>query len=148
MVQPRRAFCTLAAVLALALPPADVSTASQAGEDKKPSLSLRATPPLGFSPLRVRVVVDVRGGSDHYSDYYGPNIEWVWGDGTVSESAEDCDPYEEGKSTIRRRFSSEHVFRQAGSYQVYFRLKQRDKVISAASGQVQVRAGLREEFGN
>ena len=33
-------------------------------EDKKPSLSLKATPPVGFSPLRVRLVVDVRGGAD------------------------------------------------------------------------------------
>ena len=148
MVHPRRAFCTLAAVLAFALPSADAGSASQAGDDKKPSLSLRATPPFGFSPLRVRVTVDVRGGSDDYSDFYCPNIEWDWGDGTVSESAEDCDPYQEGKSTIRRRFSSDHVFRQAGTYQVYFRLKQRDKTIAATSANVQVRPGLREEIGN
>jgi hypothetical protein len=148
MVQPRRALYTLTAALALVLPSASAWSASQGNEDKKPSLSLRATPPLGFSPLRVRVVVDVRGGSDHYADFYCPNIEWDWGDGTVSESAEDCDPYQEGKSTIRRRFTSEHVFRQAGTYQVYFRLKQRDKTIAASSANVQVRAGLREEFGN
>ena len=43
-----------------------------AQEDKKPSLSLKATPPLGFSPLRVRLVVDVRGGADDYDEFYCP----------------------------------------------------------------------------
>jgi hypothetical protein len=101
---------------------------------------------VGFSPLRVRVVVDVRGGSNDYPDFYCPTIEWEWGDGTVSESSEDCDPYEAGKSTIRRRFSAEHVFRQSGTFQVFFRLKQKDKTIAASSANIQVRAGLRDGF--
>jgi hypothetical protein len=90
--------------------------------------------------------VDVRGGSDDYADFYCPSIEWDWGDGTVSESSEDCDPYEAGKSTIRRRFSAEHVFRQSGTFQVFFRLKQNDKTIAASSANIQVRAGLRDGF--
>jgi hypothetical protein len=145
MNQPRRAVCTLIAMLATGLV-SGTSGAQSAGEDRKPSLAFRATPPVGFSPLRVRVSVDVRGGADDYADFYCPSIEWDWGDGTVSESSEDCDPYEAGRSTIRRRFSAEHVFRQAGTYQVYFRLKQKGKVISSGSGSVQVRAGVRDEF--
>jgi hypothetical protein len=47
---------------------------ARAGDDKKPSLSLKATPPLGFSPLRVHVGVDVRGGPDDYADFYCPAI--------------------------------------------------------------------------
>ena len=44
-----------------------------------------------------------------------------------SESTVDCEPYEAGKSEIKRRFTVEHIFRRAGSYQVYFRLKRSDK---------------------
>jgi hypothetical protein len=93
-------------------------------------------------------VVDVRGGSDGYADFYCPAIEWDWGDGTTSGNSEDCDPYQEGKSTIKRRYSTEHVFRQPGTFQVFFRLKQRDRVVASSSSNVQVRAGVRDEFGN
>ena len=96
--------------------------------------------------MRVRLVVDVRGGADDYDEFYCAGIEWAWGDGTESESAEDCAPYEAGVSTIRRRFSSEHVFRQAGTYRVFFRLKQKDRIVAAASANVQVRAGVRDGF--
>jgi hypothetical protein len=146
MIHPRRAL-SLLAVLVVALATGSASGA-QKGDDKKPSLSLRATPPVGFSPLRVRLVVDVRGGADDYADFYCPAIEWDWGDGTVSGNSEDCDPYQPGKSTIRRRYATEHVFRQPGTWQVFFRLKQRDRVIAASSSNVQVRVGVRDEFGN
>jgi hypothetical protein len=103
---------------------------------------------VGFSPLRVRLVVDVKGGADDYDEFYCPGIEWVWGDGTESESSEDCEPYQAGVSTIKRRFTAEHVFRQAGTYRVFFRLKQKDKIVAASSANVQVRAGVREDFGD
>jgi hypothetical protein len=121
---------------------------ARAEEDKKPSLSLKANPPVGFSPLRVRLVVDVKGGPDDYAQFYCPSIEWVWGDGTESESSEDCDPYEAGVSSIKRRWSTEHVFRQAGTYRVFFRLKQNNRIVASSSANVQVRAGVRDGFGN
>ena len=93
-----------------------VQSAPSTREAKKPSLSLRVTPPVGFAPLRTRLVVDVREGDNDYADFYCPTVEWDWGDGTVSANSEDCDPYEAGKSEIRRRFSTEHIFRQAGAY--------------------------------
>jgi len=148
MTYPGRAFCTLVAVVAIALPSARAWSAQREGsEDRKPSLSLRATPPVGFSPLRVRVVVDVRGGADDYADFYCPSVEWDWGDGTVSEASADCDPYEAGKSAIQRRWTSEHIFRQSGGYKIVFRLKQRNKAVAVSTTQVQVRAGMREGFG-
>jgi hypothetical protein len=147
MIHPRRAL-SLLAVLDVALASGNATNAQRGDDNKKPSLSLRATPPVGFSPLRVRLVVDVNGGSDDYEDFYCPSIEWDWGDGTVSGNSEDCDPYQAGKSTIKRRYSIEHVFRQPGTWQVFFRLKQRDRVIAASSSNVQVRAGVRDEFGN
>ena len=147
MLHPRRALVALIAVPVLTWSFGTTFGADKTSEDKKPSLSLRATPPVGFSPLRVHVVVDIRGGSDDYVEFYCPSVQWDWGDGTVSENSEDCEPYHAGKSTIRRRFSSEHVFRQSGTFRVMFRLKQRDKAIAISSANVQVRTGVREEFG-
>jgi len=126
---------------------ADQKVAQKGGDDKRPSLALKATPPLGFSPLRVHASVDVRGGPDDSPDFYCPAVSWDWGDGTVSENSEDCDPYEEGTSAIRRRFSANHTFQQGGAYRVTFRLKQKTRVIASASTNVQVRAGVRDEFG-
>ena len=147
MIHPRRAL-SLLAVLIVALATSNALSAQRSGDDKKPSLSLKATPPVGFSPLKVRLVVDVKGGSDDYEEFYCPSIEWDWGDGTVSRNSEDCDPYQTGKSTIKRRYSIEHVFRQPDTFQVFFRLKQRDRVIAATSANIQVRPGVRDEFGN
>ena len=147
MIHPRRAL-SLLAVLVVALATSNALGAQRSGDDKKPSLSLKATPPVGFSPLKVRLVVDVKGGSDDYEEFYCPSIEWDWGDGTVSRNSEDCDPYQTGKSTIKRRYSIEHVFRQPDTFQVFFRLKQRDRVIAATSANIQVRPGVRDEFGN
>jgi hypothetical protein len=147
MIHPRRAL-SLLAVLVVALATSNALSAQRSGDDKKPSLSLKATPPVGFSPLKVRLVVDVKGGSDDYEEFYCPSIEWDWGDGTVSKNSEDCDPFQSGKSTIKRRYSIEHVFRQPDTFQVFFRLKQRDRVIAATSANIQVRPGVRDEFGN
>ena len=147
MRYPRRAVFAPLLVLAIVTVASGVSSAQRGGDEKKPSLSLKANPPVGFSPLRVRLVVDVKNGPDDYQDYYCPGVQWDWGDGTVSENSEDCDPYQAGKSQIRRRYSVEHVFRQAGTYQVFFRLKQRDRVISAISANVEVRPGVRDDLG-
>ncbi len=146
MAQPRRARAALLAVLVLAWAPSPALRA-QKDDDKKPSLSLKANPPLGFSPLRVRAVVDVRGGANDYEEFYCPTVEWDWGDGTVSANGEDCNPYVAGQSEIRRRFSAEHVYRYSGSYRVAFRLKQKDRVVATAASGVQVRSGAREDFG-
>jgi hypothetical protein len=118
----------------------------RASEDnKKPSVALRATPPVGFAPLKVRLVAEIRGGADDWADFYCASVEWDWADGTTSESSEDCEPYQEGKSTIRRRFTAEHTFRTGGDYDVAFRLKQKKRVVSQTKVMVRVRGGLSEE---
>jgi hypothetical protein len=91
MAYSRRVSYALFAVVLVLLCTGTLSSAQSGGEAKKPSLSLRVTPPLGFSPLRVRLVVDVRGGTDDYEEFYCPTVQWDWGDGTGSESGEDCD---------------------------------------------------------
>ena len=146
----QRAFGSLAALLTAVILVGTLAPAVGAAREdeiKKPSLSLKATPPIAFSPAKIRVVAEVRGGADNYQDYYCPTVEWDWGDGTISENTQDCDPYEAAKSTIRRRFSAEHTYRLAGNFKVFFRLKRKDKTMGAASASVQIRPGLRDGIG-
>ncbi len=56
--------------------------ASPSEQNKKPSISLRANPPVGFSPLRVVVTAELKGGADDYEDFYCASVEWEWGDDT------------------------------------------------------------------
>src|SRR5690242_7034426 len=69
------------------------SNALQAREqgNKKPSLSLKATPAISFAPARIVIVAEVKGGSNDYEDFYCPNVEWDWGDDTTSRADTDCD---------------------------------------------------------
>src|SRR5687768_8714676 len=147
MTHRRRAVCLSVAALAAGMAVGNPADALQrASEDnKKPSVALRATPPMGFAPLKVRLVADIRGGPDDWADFYCASVEWDWADGTTSESSEDCEPYQEGKSTITRRFSAEHTFRTGGDYDVAFRLKQKKRVVSQTKVMVRVRGGLSEE---
>ena len=112
-------------------------------QDKRPTLKLTARPPIGMSPARVVLTADVNGGPNDAEDFYCPTIEWDWGDGTKSESMSDCDPYEPGKSEIRRRFTTDHVFR-AGNYRVALRLKKRDKLVASATVLIEIRPGVRD----
>jgi hypothetical protein len=110
-------------------------------EGERPSLSLRATPPVGFTPLRVRFVVNLRGGDDDYADYYCAAVEWDWGDGTKSESSMDCEPFVAGKSRIQRRYTAEHTYRNSGGFRMRFRLLQGDEIVENTETRIQVRRG-------
>jgi hypothetical protein len=120
---------------------------SQNAEKKKPSLTVRASPSAGFTPLKVVLTAELKGGADDYPDYYCPTIEWVWGDDTRAESTADCDPYEPGKSKIRRRYTTRRIFQTAGDLRVEFRLKQKDKVVGTGSTTLTVRPGVRDGGG-
>ena len=123
--------------------------ASSAEYDKtKPSLSLRASPQTGFAPTRVVLTAEVKGGTDDYADFYCPSVEWDWGDDTKAESKIDCDPYEVGKSEIKRRYVFDRVFQSPGSFRVEFRLKQKNKVVGSTSTTVNIRPGLRDGGGS
>ncbi len=115
-----------------------------AEQQKKPSINIRANPAAGFSPLRVVLTAEIKGGSDDFREFYCPTIEWDWGDDTRAESTADCEPYEEGKSEIRRRYTISRIFPTSGNFKVAFRLKQKDKVVGSSTTTVQVRPGLRD----
>lgn len=100
----------------------------------KPKAALRVNPTVIFPPARIVATAELTEGANDFQDYYCPTIEWIWGDGTQSEAVEDCEPYEAGKSEIRRRYTADHNFRNslesgAASYDIIFRMKQGTKVV-------------------
>jgi hypothetical protein len=150
--------CFFAAVLTTALVTSSAFVPVAAAQNKKPSISVRASPPVGFPPLRVVVTAEIKGGANDFQDFYCASVEWDWGDGTKSQSQIDCDPYEAGKSEIKRRYVEEHTFRGTGmtttaidptgnqppsqQYRVRFVLKQKDKTVGSGSTNVEVRSGM------
>jgi hypothetical protein len=124
-------------------------TALQAREqgNKKPSLSLKASPAVSFAPARVIIVAEVKGGVDNDEEFYCPTVEWEWGDFTQSVVEADCEPYAPGKSEIKRRYTVEHQFKNPGSFRIVLRLKKGSKVIGQGTAQIQVRAGLGQPEG-
>jgi hypothetical protein len=127
---------------ALLVIPQNTLLAREQGGNKKPSLSLKATPSVSFAPSRVVLVAEVKGGSNDFEDFYCPTVEWEWGDLTTSTAEADCEPYSPGKSEIRRRYTVEHRFKNAGAYKIIVRLKKGDKVVASSNTMIQVRAGL------
>lgn len=109
--------------------------------ERRPKAVLRASPRVSMSPSRVKLTAELQGGAKDFEEYYCPTVEWIWGDGTASESTSDCEPFEAGKSEIKRQFRVEHVFRLPGTYQVVFRLKRQDKTLLSVGTQVQVSPG-------
>lgn len=132
-------LATLFLVGVVCLSPGLGSAQSQEKPDtKRPSLSLRATPASGTVPIRIFVSAELKGGDGDYEDYYCPTVEWVWGDGTLSASTADCEPYEAGKSQIRRRFSADHLYKYPGGVRVTLRLKKKDRVVASIATPVQL----------
>ena len=129
------ACLTVAAVLS--------AGAAQQTDKDRPKISLKAAPMVSRAPSRVVLTAELNGGPNDYEDFYCPTVEWDWGDGTQSESTMDCEPYQPGKSEIKRRFTVEHVFK-AGTHKVLFRLKRHNRPLTAASVQIQVQPGLRD----
>lgn len=111
-------------------------------DDERPKLSLRASPSVSFAPARIYLVAELRGGQDDYEEFYCASVEWDWGDGTRSESSYDCEPYEKGKSEIKRRYAVEHRYTIAGSYRIQFRLKQKNDPVAAVNTTVRVQPGI------
>lgn len=141
----RRTPLAVACVLtAVAIVSADAGLTNDANDDKKPKISLRASPAMAFTPARVVLTAEIKGGPNDYEAFYCAAVEWIWGDGTRSESKNDCDPYEPGKSEIKRRYATEHVYLVPDNFRVEFWLKQKDKRVAGGRTTVAVRPGLRD----
>lgn len=124
--------------------PARAADQDERKEVKKPSLTLKASPTIVFSPARVVVSAELKGGSDDSAELYCPSLEWDWGDGTRSESNVDCAPFEAGTSVVQRRFTASHTYNIGGSYRVQLRLKRGSKTLLGGHVSLQVKPGLRD----
>jgi len=144
------AACTIAAAASVmsAFSPVEEPAGTQ---NKKPSITVKANPPVGFSPLRVVLTAELKGGANDYEDFYCASVEWDWGDDTRSENKADCEPYEPGKSEIKRRYAADHTFRNPSidmtapngplQFRVKFLLKQKNKVVGSGQTTVELRGG-------
>ena len=132
-----RSALVLGALLVL-LVPGSAGRAEQAQgtgqkpQTGKPQVRLRANPQFGYPPLRVVFTAELQGGADDHEEFYCAKVEWEWGDGSTSSFAYDCDPYEAGKSEIRRRFIADHTYNNPGRVDAVFRLKQGSRVVGSA----------------
>lgn len=141
--------CAAAALAVGVVAVAALSAQDDKNKDvKKASLSLKASPTIVFSPARVAVTAELKGGAEDNAELYCPALEWDWGDGTRSESNTDCEPFEAGKSTIQRRFTSSHTYNLAGNYRVQLRLKRGSKSVLGGHVSIQVKPGLRDPSEN
>ena len=132
----------------LALPLVVAIALTVADTPKRPKVSVKANPSMAVSPARVVASADVNGGPDDFEEFYCASIEWDWGDDTKSNNTADCDPYEPGKSQIKRRFTADHVYRTAGDYRIQFRLKKKNKSVGSASTSVRIRPGIGDPGGD
>ena len=137
-----------AGCMAAAVSLAAVDAQQDSKDAKKPSVAIRVAPPISFSPARVVITAELRGGAVDDPELYCPEIEWDWGDGTKSEATENCEPYEPGKSTIKRRWTTTHTFQTQGMYRVQLRLKRGQRTIASGNNTVQVKPGVRDLSNN
>jgi hypothetical protein len=149
----RRSSACVAALALLLLPVLAVAETGQRddkdGKEKgvrRPSITLKTSPVMAFSPARIVVTAELRGGSEMDADLYCPAVEWDWGDGTRSEVNEDCAPFEPGESEIKRRWTTSHTFTMGGQYRVVLRLKRDGRTVVSGNTTVQVRPGARDGF--
>ena len=125
---------------------AALSTAGAFAEKtKKPRLDLRATPRMAFSPVNVLLTAELTGGED-VEQFYCPELEWDWDDGGRSVHEADCPPMEAG-GTMERRFTAEHAFRRAGTYNVKVTMRRANKPLAMATATVTVHPGA-GDFGS
>lgn len=110
----------------------------------KASLSLRATPAMAFAPVRITLAAQLKGAASDTEDYYCPTVEWDWGDGTISQSSADCEPFQPNKSEIQKSFTTQHIYRMGGEYDVKIRLKKADRVVAMGTASLNISKAIDE----
>ena len=119
-----------------------VAFAQDGQKNKKPRLDLRATPRIAFSPARIVLTAQLKGG-DALREFHCPVVEWNWDDGSRSVRESDCEPLEEGQD-LDRRFTADHAYARAGVYDVQVRILDGTRALAVASTRINVRPGARD----
>lgn len=112
----------------------------------KPSLGVRVSPRIAFSPVGVFATAELKGGEDS-EEYYCLAIEWDWDDGSKSLQGSDCVPFTP-ETKIERRFTASHHYPRPGSYTVRATLSTKQKIVARDSFRVTVRQGIPQGSGN
>ena len=133
-------YKTAAAIAVLLVGAADLAH-SDDKKGKKPAMELRSSPRFAFSPAQILFTAELKGGDD-VEELYCPEVEWEWGDETSSESTTDCEPYEAGKSQIKRRYTVQHEFRRPGTYKIYLHFKSSNRILGSGTTTLQVQPGV------
>ncbi len=118
--------------------------ASNNQKDSKTSLLLRATPVMAFAPARITLAAQLKGEVGDKEDFYCPTVEWDWGDGTISQSSSDCEPFQPNKSEIQKSFTTQHIYKTGGEYVVKIMLKKAERVVAMASASLNISRALNE----
>jgi hypothetical protein len=123
------------ALLGLALVQVHVDGAERESS-ARPVLKLRSSRNTVMSPARVLLTAELVGGAER-EEFYCPEVEWDFADGSRSVRQEDCEPY--GATTmLERRFTSPHAFVIPGQYVVTVTLRHADNVVARAEALVVV----------
>ncbi len=116
--------------------------ASGKPSDVKPpakiELTLRANPAMAFAPARITLTAQLKGGTNDNEELYCPTVEWDWGDGTISQSSADCDPFQPNKSDIQRSFLTQHIYKAGGEYTVKLLLKKSERIVAEAAASLNI----------
>ncbi len=119
----------------------DIRDAKDAG---KVTATLRANPPMAFAPARITLTAQLKNVSPSDADLYCPTVAWDWGDGTVSESSNDCEPFEPNKSEIQKSFVTQHIYKTGGEYIVKLMLKKAERIVAEASASLNISRAVNE----
>jgi len=126
--------------LILVLATATSGVSADKPRPKKPRLDLRASPRMAFSPVNILLTAELQGGDDT-EEFHCPELEWDWDDGGKSVHQADCAPLETG-APLERRFTANHAYRQAGTYNVKVTMRRATQSLAVASATITVRPGL------
>ncbi len=115
-------------------------------QPQKVELTLRANPAMAFAPARITLTGQLKGGGNENEELYCPTVEWDWGDGTISQSSADCDPFQPNKSDIQRSFLVQHVYKTGGEYTVKLLLKKSEKIVAEAAASLNISRAIDEDI--
>lgn len=102
----------------------------------KTDIELGVRPRVGFAPLRVTAILDMKNIDEKH---WCPEIVWIWSeensDNIVEEESSEeysCQPYNESRKEDkdRKMYIRGHTYKQPGRYELTVKLKKEGKVLT------------------
>ena len=121
-----------------------IGAARKPADPTKVDLTLRVNPAMAFAPARIMLTGQLKGGTGASEDLYCPTVEWEWGDGTISQSSADCEPFQPNKSEIQRSYVTSHVYKTGGEFTVKLNLKKAEKVVATGTASLNISRAIDE----